>query len=59
MLVSDSTEFCNSSCSPKAAIPCSNRISWNTISEFNFFFKFLIRFYLVNLEGNVVIINIS
>ena len=40
-----------------AAVPCSNTISWNTTSEFIFFFliKLLIGFYLVNLVGHVKI----
>ena len=36
-VVSGSTEFCTFCCSPKAAVPCSNWISWNTIFGFNFF----------------------
>ena len=39
-VVSGNTKFCTFSCSPKAAVPCSNRISWNVISEFNLFFEF-------------------
>ena len=38
-------EICTFSCSPKAAVPCCNRISWPTVSEFStFYFPF---------EGNV------
>ena len=37
VVVSGSTEFCTLSCSPEAAVPCRDRISWNTISEFNKF----------------------
>ena len=49
-------EFCTFSCSPKAEIPCSNRISWPTSSEFNKFhslFEIADRFFLVNLADNV------
>ena len=35
-LISGSTEFCTFCCSPKAAVSCSNSISWNTISELTF-----------------------
>ena len=48
-VVSGSAEFCTFNCSPKAAVPCSNRISWNVI----YFLNMLIRFYLINLAGNV------
>ena len=33
------TEFCTFSCSPKAVVPCSNKTSWPTISEFNKFYS--------------------
>ena len=33
------TEFCTFMCSPKAAVPCRNKISWNTIPELNNFFS--------------------
>ena len=50
------TEFCNFSCSPKAAVHRSNWMFWPTISEFNNFIlplKLLIGFFLVNLASNV------
>ena len=54
VVVSGSTAFCTFSSCPEAVVPCSNRISWNTTSDFiNFFFKLLISFYLVNLAGHV------
>ena len=47
-VVSGSTEFY------RAAVPCCNRISWNSTSEFiNFLFKLLIVFNVVNLVGHV------
>ena len=53
-VVSGSTEFCTFSSCQEASVPCSNRISWNTTSEFiNFFFKLLIDRHLVNLAGDV------
>ena len=51
-VVSGSTEFCTFSSCQAAVVPSSNRISWNTTSEFiNFFFKLLIGFYLVNMQA--------
>ena len=44
-VVSGSTEFCTFSSCLEPVIPCSNRISWNTTSEFiNLSFKLLIGF---------------
>ena len=45
---SGSREFCTFSCSPKTVVPCTNRTSWPTISEFNKFyssFEIAIRFF--------------
>ena len=38
-VVSESTEFCTFSCSPKAAVPCSNLLWWLTIFEFYKFYS--------------------
>ena len=48
--------FVSSAALPKQQSPCSNWISWPTISEFNKFyspFKIADMFFLVNLVGNV------
>ena len=59
-MVSGSTEFCTFSSCQEEVVPCSNRISWNTSSEFiSFFFKLLIGFNLVNLAAMLKFINIS
>ena len=48
-VISGNTEFCTFSCSPKAAVPSSNR----TLAAIHLFLKLLIGSYLVNLAGNV------
>ena len=53
-VVSGSMEFCTFSSCLEAVVPCSNKISWSTTSQFiKYFFKWLIGFYLVNLAGHV------
>ena len=59
-VVSGSTKFCAFSSCPEAEVLCSNKVAWNTTSEFiNFFCKLLIGFYQVKLWAMLKCIIVS